>query len=368
MNPNDEKIRAAIAEQAGDWFVGNDEGSHDVRESADLAAWLRTSPVHIEEFLGVSVIARDLREARTHPEYSLEAILARARAEDEPGVHLLRQPPGDAVRVGAPRRWRTATVAMAMAMAIAACLLLSIGLFLTWSGGPNRHSAASDGMTALHFETRHGEQLTRRFADDSVLHLNTDSAITIRYGKNERVAVLTSGEADFEVAHDPKRTFRVLAGSVVVSDLGTTFDVRLARDSTVVTVVEGEVAVRPSTIGPRLEGPSRADVQLGANQQLIIANGVWPPAKAVAVDAQRATAWLHHQIAFDHESLEKVAAEYNRYASKPIEIVTPGLQKLEISGVFATDDPAEFIAFLRSMEGVKVEETATRFRVSRDHR
>jgi hypothetical protein len=36
--------------------------------------------------------------------------------------------------------------------------------------------------------------------------------------------------------------------------------------------------------------------------------------------------------------------------------------------VFATDDPAEFIAFLRSMEGVKVEETATRFRVSRDHR
>jgi transmembrane sensor len=364
MTSNDEKIRAAIAEQAGDWFVGNDEGSPDVQDSADLAAWLRTSPVHIEEFLGVSVIARDLREARTHPEYSLEAILARARAEDEPGFRLLRQPPSDAVRVGASRRWRTATVAMAMA----ACLLLSIGLFLTWSGGPNRHSAASDGMTALHFETRHGEQLTRRLADDSVLHLNTDSAITIRYGKNERVAVLTSGEADFEVAHDLKRAFRVLAGSVVVSDLGTTFDVRLARDSTVVTVVEGEVAVRPSTIGPRSEGPSRADVQLGANQQLIIANGIWPPAKAVAVDAQRATAWLHHQIAFDHESLEKVAAEFNRYASKPIEIVTPGLQKLEISGVFATDDPAEFIAFLRSMEGVQVEETATRFRVSRYHR
>jgi hypothetical protein len=34
--------------------------------------------------------------------------------------------------------------------------------------------------------------------------------------------------------------------------------------------------------------------------------------------------------------------------------------------VFTTDDPAAFIAFLRSMEGVQVEETATRFRVSRD--
>ena len=39
MNSNDEKIRAAIAEQAGDWFVGNDEGSHDVQDSAELAAW-----------------------------------------------------------------------------------------------------------------------------------------------------------------------------------------------------------------------------------------------------------------------------------------------------------------------------------------
>jgi transmembrane sensor len=362
MTSNDEKIRAAIAEQAGDWFVGNDEGLPGGQDSADLAAWLKTSPVHIEEFLGVSVIARDLREARTHPEYSLEAILARARAEDEAGVDPLRQPPSDAVGVGASRRWLTATVAMA------ACVLLSIGLFLTWNGGPNRHPTASDGMTALHFETRHGEQLTRRLADDSVLHLNTDSAITIRYGKHERVAVLTSGEADFEVAHEPERAFRVLAGSVEVSDLGTKFDVRLGRDSTVVTVVEGEVAVGPSTVTGRPAGSPWTDVQVGPNQQVIIANGIWPPAKAVAVDAQRATAWLHRQIAFEHEPLEKVAAEFNRYASKPIEIVTPGLQRLEISGVFTTDDPAAFIAFLRSMEGVQVEETATRFRVSRDHR
>ncbi len=89
---------------------------------------------------------------------------------------------------------------------------------------------------------------------------------------------------------------------------------------------------------------------------------------AVVVDAQRATAWLHREIVFDHEPLEQVAAEYNRYPSKPIEIATPALQKLQISGVFATDDPEAFIAFLRSLKGVRVEETATRFRVSRDHR
>ena len=54
----------------------------NARDSATLAAWFMTSPVHIEEFLGISVVARDLKEARTDPEYSLEAILARASAEE----------------------------------------------------------------------------------------------------------------------------------------------------------------------------------------------------------------------------------------------------------------------------------------------
>ena len=104
MNSNEEKIRAAIAEQAGEWFVANEEGPLDARDSAALAAWLKTSPVHIEEFLGVSAIARDLKEARTDPEYSLEAILARARAEDDPAVQPLWPRVIEAVR-NRPRRW-----------------------------------------------------------------------------------------------------------------------------------------------------------------------------------------------------------------------------------------------------------------------
>ena len=68
---------------------------------------------------------------------------------------------------------------------------------------------------------------------------------------------------------------------------------------------------------------------------------------------------------FDHEPLERVAAEYNRYTAKPIEIATPALRDLQISGVFATDDTEAFIAFLRSLKGVRVEVTAAQIRVSR---
>jgi transmembrane sensor len=75
---------------------------------------------------------------------------------------------------------------------------------------------------------------------------------------------------------------------------------------------------------------------------------------------------MHRQIAFDHEPLERVAAEFNRYAPKPIEIATPTLRSLQISGVFATDDTDAFIAFLRTIKGVRVEVTATHIRVSQD--
>src|SRR6185312_7967374 len=52
-----------------------------------------------------------------------------------------------------------------------------------------------------------------------------------------------------------------------------------------------------------------------ANQQLLVAEEGWP-ATPRSVDAQRATAWLRRQIMFENEPLERVAGEFNRYASK----------------------------------------------------
>ncbi|MGB8693925.1 MAG: FecR domain-containing protein, partial [Steroidobacteraceae bacterium] len=243
MNSNEEKSRAAIAEQAGEWFVANHEGLLDARDAAALAAWFTASPAHIEEFLGVSAVARDLKQACTDPQYSLEAILARARAEDEGSVQRLWPRLTEAVRGRPFGGWFPAAATMALVM------LLSVGLFLRWNLGPAERPAAPEGVTALHFETRHGEQLTQRLADNSVLHLNTDSAVSIRYGRSERFVTLRSGQASFEVAHEANRAFRVHAGSAEVIDLGTRFDVRLDEGSTVVTVVEGRVTVGPGTSG-----------------------------------------------------------------------------------------------------------------------
>jgi len=362
MISKDEQIRAAVADQAAEWFVANDDGPLEARESADLVAWLKASPVNVEEFLGVTVIARDLREAYAHADHSVEALLARARADDD--VEPLRQRMFDLIRNRSSVRF-----GLTAAVAMAALGMVSFALLLLWNLRAGTHVAAPAGATVLHFETRHGEQQTHRLADNSLLHLNTDSAVTIRFSKTERLAVLTSGEADFEVAHEPARVFRVSAGPAEVLDLATKFDVRLMNDATVVTVVEGRVAVRPSSRranggADSSEGSHRMQyVQLGANEQLTVTEGKWPIAPR-AVDAQRATAWLRREIVFEHEPLERVAVEFNRYTAKPIEITSPALRGLQITGVFSADDTEEFIAFLRSLEGVTVDVTATQVRVS----
>ena len=354
MNADDKRIRAAIAEQAGEWFVANEEGPMDARDSAALAAWFMTSPVHIEEFLGVSVVARDLKDARTDPEYSLEAILARASAEEGRPVQRLWPRVIEAVRETPSGRWFSAAAAMTV--------VLSLGLLFTWNLRPTEWPAGPTGIAILHLETGHGEQLTQRLADNSVLHLNTDSAVSVRYSKSERLVTLMSGQAEIEVTHEANRVFRVHTRSADIIDIGTQFDVRLEQGATVVTVIEGRVAVAPQNSSPNYAVRS---IELTANQQLRVAEGEWP-AIPIAVDAERATSWLHRQIAFDHEPLERVAAEYNRYTSKPIEIATPALRTLRISGIFATDDTDTFIAFLRTLKGVRVEVTETRILVSSD--
>ena len=140
--------------------------------------------------------------------------------------------------------------------------------------------------------------------------------------------------------------------------VGTQFDVYRDRVSTVVTVVEGQVTVAS-------DSTPRRELHVTAGGQVRVIAGALPD-HATPVDAQRGTAWLRRQIAFDQEPLAAVAAkEFNRYGAVPIEIETPSLNTLVISGVFAADDTETFLAFLRTLDDVTVETTSTQIRVFR---
>ncbi len=362
MTSNEEPNRVAIAEQAAEWFVTHDEGPLGERESAALVSWLKASPDNIEEFMGVSVIARDLRTACADAGLSANGLLDRARAGDASRSAPAWRRPLAAVRGFPAMGWQAATVALV------AVGLVSFGSHWWWNPRPLVHMTSAPVVTALHFKTGHGEQQTHLLADGSVLHLNTDSAVTVRYSNSERQVILTSGEVNFEIVHVKDRPFRVIGGPAEIVDLGTKFDVRLEDHATLVTVAEGRVAVRPLPQGGSATSSLRSDrlasfVQLGADEQLRVTPESWP-ATPVSVDAQRTTAWLHRQIIFESEPLDRVASEFNRYTSTPIEITAPQLRDVKVSGVFATGNSMAFVAFLRTLDGVQVDVTATRIIVS----
>ena len=345
MKTSDEQVREIIAQQAGEWFVAHRAGSLDATERRAFDAWLTTSPVHVEEYLGVAVLARHLPAAADDPEMPLETILERAGEpeaayESEPKpLSRTSQPIEEHARPAHTWRWATA---------IATAVILIGGPLLWWSSGR---------VATERYTTRHGEMKNWRLGDNSVLHVNTDTALTVRYSRAERLVDIEHGEAFFEVSHEPARPFRVIAGTTDVVAVGTSFDVYREPHSTRVTVTSGRVAVGALDVGG-------VTLDVRAGEQVQVTPGS-PPTRATPADLSRSTAWLRRQIAFEDEPLAAVAAEFNRYSKVPMEITTPELRTLSISGTFSVDDTESFVAFLRAMEGVRIEVTATRIRVSK---
>jgi transmembrane sensor len=351
MNTSDDRTRISIADQAVDWFIENRDGPLEVEQRAAFVAWLKASPVHIEEYLAVSVISLDMKRAKPRSDAPRETALEQARSAEADVAAPLgaawsgRKSGGRARNARAPLTWLAA-----------AAVLTSVAIGLYWSP-PER-------VVPLHYATRHGEQITQRLADNSVIHLNSDTAVTVFYGAAQRLVDVERGQVLFEVTHEPRRPFRVAAGFAEVRAVGTKFDVYRREESTTVSVVEGQVAVGLAAGHAGAATAAGRTVLVRAGEGLTVAEGSLP-ASATPIDTGAGTAWLRRQIVFEQEPLGTVAAEFNRYTETPIEIETPELRSLQISGVFFANDTDAFVAFLRSLDGVKVEVTRTRIRVSR---
>src|SRR5450631_2118259 len=264
MSPSDEQIRLAIAEQASEWFVENRGGPLDRETRTRFMTWLRTSPVHVEEYLAIAGLVRDLDTAARTTQIPLEPLLARARAETshvatvDPSVRTHSR---GATRSRAARGWQVAAA------------LAFLGLANLWM----TRDGERFGLPRT-YRTAHGEQTERVLPDGSVMHLNTDTKVTVHYSRRERVVDLDRGEVLFEVAHMGERGFRVAAGNVQLLDVGTLFDIYRTPDAVRVTVVEGDVAVYTGTpsLAPTFPLP-RTAVRVGTGYQVGVRGQVGVP-------------------------------------------------------------------------------------------
>jgi len=354
MPASDDRVRQLIAQEAADWFVANRSGL-DESERPRFTAWLCASPMHVEEYLAVASIAQQLPGARSAKAPSIESLLARAQAEEQSAARRIR-PAGMDI-------WpRHVGRGLFRAAVVAGGMLGVVGLLALWMARrPVAQLPVAGTQMTLH--SGHGQLSEQQLTDHSVLKLDTDSGVIVQYTGNSRLVQLVAGRANFEVAHESRRGFDVLAGVATVHAVGTNFDVRLDEGATLVTVYSGRVRVARAAAA-RADRVLPDDVPVSAGQQLRVEAGTWP-AMPEAADTSRSGAWMRGQIRFRNEPIEKVATEFNRYSRRPIRILTPALRKLEISGSFSATDVDAFVLFLRGIDGVQVSVSDTDIRVSR---
>jgi len=187
-----------------------------------------------------------------------------------------------------------------------------------------------------------GEQKTLNLGDGTRVELNTDTRLVVKYDATARVVELKSGEAYFSVAHE-LRPFVVMAGNRKVIAVGTSFTVRRDQisDATTVTLIEGRVAVAPTSAPDLLPKQETPEVKiLSAGERLRIPRHA--PSTLDTPSMDRVTGWMRGQLIFDHTPLSEAVQELNRYSTTRLRLRSPETGQIPVSGTFRVSDSVSF--------------------------
>jgi transmembrane sensor len=321
LRADDERLERAV-----EWFLRVRSEDASVEDLPELQRWIESDPENALAYQQVSSAWRTVGEYASAP-----GIVIGRRDALEDSHRAGRHGSGSLLKAG---RW-----------VAAACFgLVALGTGAWWVFSPHW----------TEYSTPLSEQRTVTLADASVIVLDAQSRVRVRYTDKERAIALVEGQARFSVAKDPLRPFRVRARDQTVVALGTQFDVELISKTVLVTLIEGHVAVGGVTSHPPPAAGSATNTSAAARtpgQQVVVeltaGEGlrVHDDGRAVLlsnVDLTRATAWQKGRVFFDNEPLSAAVERINRYARQQVK-VDPSVAAVGISGVFNSGDTDAFI-------------------------
>lgn len=165
-------------------------------------------------------------------------------------------------------------------------------------------------------------------ADSSRIVLGSESAIAVKYDRQQRRLLLLQGEAVFypaAISATEPRPFVVEAGDSKTQALGTVFYVNLA-DTIQVGVLEHSVQVTADN--------HRLQLQQGQAARYSDDEGL----AASNLDLQQETSWVRGNLVFKQRSLRHIVDRLNRYQTQQVVIVNPEAAEKQLTAVFQLDD------------------------------
>ena len=376
-----------ILEEASDWFVDFRVGDVDAAARERFDEWLRRSPEHIRAYWEIAKTYVDLPSPSDMGQVDVGALIAYAHSRDNVmPLHAATRVETPAVTVSEPHRRTVSGPARRRRLAVAAaCALMAAVVISLWW---NLHHYPV-------YTTDIGERRSLTLPDGSTVDLNARSRIRIEFSTTERRVDLLDGQALFQVTKDGQRPFIVSSSDATVRAVGTQFDVYRKSSGTIVTVLEGRVAVYSNVsastglAATRLAAPPERSVRhssgaaparpvlptdlvdpsigggvlLSAGEQVTVTPQAIAEAKLADLNA--ATAWMQRRLTFDGSKLSDVAAEFNRYNRRQLVIDGGELSDFHVSGVYSSTDPTSLLRFLREQPGIRISETETEVHIAR---
>lgn len=337
-----------IETRAAGWILRRDRGELSLDDRAALETWLAADARHRAAYLRLSEaweISAGLKAWRPVDGRIDPHVLApsqRSSIPQESAPHTDNSLSSSRRRLAA---WATVAASVLVVIVLGARMLVEIT------------------PTQVYATTVGGYQRVL-LEDGSIVQLNTDTKVSVRFSPGRRELELARGEAYFNVAHDAERPFEVVANGTVVRAVGTAFSVRV-RDSKRIDVIvsEGRVAVHQELRSAIQKAISPTDIEvsppsiLSAGEAAEATTGRLDVARVEQRDLERRLAWQTGELRFQKEPLATVVAEFNRYNRQRVEIADPQLAQREIGGAFKATDLDSFLAAMRSALGIRVEHT-----------
>lgn len=290
MTETPQQTRKRLNQEAVAWQVRLTSGALTEETNTEFANWRRQSQDHDRAYRDIEQLWQQLPSP----------------------LHADRQRRRDLAVKRRRAQFRQRTIGFAAAASL--LLVVIAGLYPDYFSHP-----------LADYHTRIGEQTSVQLADGSIVHLNTDTAIDVKLSGNERRIELLGGEAEFEVAHDSGRPFRVIAGQTATEALGTRFVVRYDGTNGSVTLMQGKV--RASQISAQDAGTESATLKAG--QQ--IAFTAFDLGAVQPADLDTAEAWRRGRLLMNFVPLKQVIAEINRYRRGQIRLLDDKLGEREVN-------------------------------------
>lgn len=314
-----------IGETARLWAIRAGDPSFDDWDG--FTAWLERDPAHLAAY---EAALEDERWAEDAFAAESPAVPAPANDQDYADDRDYLVPP-----MRSRGRW------LGIGGAIAAGLALVAG----WA-------VLDRGPALQQIATAVGEHKTVELADGSRITLNSGTQVALDPEK-PRYVELARGEALFEVRHDDRNPFVVIASGTRLLDAGTVFNVIGDGQSLDVSVSHGAVIYEPGKQAIRLnEGDalSRAD---GEAQPVVH-----------KTNPQAVGSWQAGILQYDDAPLDRVASDLGRNIGRPLR-AADGSEKRRFTGTLVVSgSPDQVLARAGPLLGVRFEAEGTAWKMT----